>query len=141
MSGFLIDTNVLSEYNRPGGPDTGVKRWLETTDRASQYVSVITLAEIRKGIGLLDEGKRRTQLEQWLTEDLESWFSGRMLPVDRRVADRWAALVVQSVRSGRPLPTVDSFIAATALAFDLTIVTRNTRDFESAGVGTLNPWE
>ena len=103
MSGFLIDTNVLSEYNWPGGPDTGVKRWLETTDRASQYVSVITLAEIRKGIGLLDEGKRRTQLEQWLTEDLESWFSGRMRPVDRRVADRWAALVVQSVRSGRPL--------------------------------------
>ena len=62
MSGFLIDTNVLSEYNRPGGPDAGVKRWLETTDRQSQHVSVITLAEIQKGIELLAEGKRRVQL-------------------------------------------------------------------------------
>ena len=63
MSGFLIDTNVLSEYNRrPGGPDAGVKRWLETTDRQSQHVSVITLAEIQKGIELLPEGKRRAQL-------------------------------------------------------------------------------
>ena len=59
MSGFLIDTNVLSEYNRPGGPDAGVKRWLETTDRQFQHVSVITLAEIQKGIGLLAESRRR----------------------------------------------------------------------------------
>jgi toxin FitB len=66
MTGFLIDTNVLSEYNRPEGPDPGVKRWLERTDRQSHYVSVITLAEIRKGIELLAEGRRRTQLEQWL---------------------------------------------------------------------------
>jgi len=95
MSGFLIDTNVLSEYNRPGGPDAGVKRWLETTDLQSQHVSVITLAEIQKGIEMLDEGKRRTQLEQWLKQDLEAWFSGRILPVDRQVASRWASLVAQ----------------------------------------------
>jgi hypothetical protein len=56
MNSFLIDTNVLSEYNRPGGPDVGVKYWLEATDRQSQYVSVITLAEIQKGIELLAEG-------------------------------------------------------------------------------------
>ncbi|SPF52056.1 Ribonuclease VapC (fragment) [Candidatus Sulfopaludibacter sp. SbA4] len=79
MSGFLIDTNVLSEYNRPGVPDAGVKRWLETTDRQSQSVSVITLAEIQKGIELLVEGRRRVRLEQWLTQDLEAWFSGRVL--------------------------------------------------------------
>jgi hypothetical protein len=64
MSGFLIDTNVLSEYNRLGNPNVGVKRWLETTDRESQHVSVITLAEIQKGIELLVEGKRRSQLRQ-----------------------------------------------------------------------------
>jgi predicted nucleic acid-binding protein len=74
MSGFLIDTNVLSEYNRPGGPDAGVKRWLETTDRQSQHLSVITLAEIQKGIELLAEGKRRAQLEQWLKQDLKPGF-------------------------------------------------------------------
>jgi predicted nucleic acid-binding protein len=140
MSGFLIDTNVLSEYNRPGGPDAGVKRWLETTDRQSQHVSVITLAEIQKGIELLAEGKRRLRLEQWLKQDLEAWFSGRILPVDRQVAGRWASLMAQRARVGRPLPTVDSLIAATALAHGLTIVTRNTRDF--AGIGaTINPWE
>ncbi|MEO8127798.1 MAG: type II toxin-antitoxin system VapC family toxin [Bryobacteraceae bacterium] len=141
MSGFLIDTNVLSEYNRPGGPDAGVKLWLETTDRQTQHVSVITLAEIQKGIELLTEGKRRTQLELWLTQDLEDWFSGRVLPVDHRVAMRWASLVAQGSRTGRPLPTVDSLIAATALAYDLTIVTRNTKDFEGIGATTLNPWQ
>ena len=141
MSGFLIDTNVLSEYNRPGGPDAGVKRWLETTDRQSQHVSVITLAEIQKGIELLAAGKRRVQLEQWLKQDLEAWFSGRILPVDREVAGRWASLVVQGARAGRPLPTVDSLIAATALAYHLTIVTRNTRDFEGIGATLIDPWE
>ena len=141
MNAFLIDTNVLSEYNRAGGPDPGVRHWLETTDRVLQYVSVLTLAEIQKGIELLAEGKRRSQLEQWLRVDLESWFPGRVLAVDRLVAERWAALVAQSVRSGRPLPAIDSLIAATDLAYDLTIVTRNTRDFEGAGVRTLNPWD
>ena len=91
MNGFLIDTNVLSEYNRPGGPNLGVRRWLETTDRPLQHVSVITLAEIQKGIELLAEGKRRAELELWLRQDLEAWFAGRVLPVDRRVADRWAS--------------------------------------------------
>jgi len=140
MNGFLIDTNVLSEYNRAGGPNVGVKRWLETTARELQHVSVITLAEIQKGIELLDEGKRRNQLEQWLTQDLEAWFSGRVLYVDRQVSRRWASLVAQGVRRGKPLPTVDSLIAATALAHDLAIVTRNVRDFESTGAATLNPW-
>jgi predicted nucleic acid-binding protein len=141
MSGFLIDTNVLSEYNRTGGPDAGVKRWLETTERQTQHVSIITLAEIQKGIELLDQGKRRTQLEQWLTQDLEAWFSGRVLPVDRQVAMRWASLVAQGSRTGRPLPTVDSLIAATALVHGLTIVTRNTKDFEGIGAATINPWD
>ena len=141
MSGFLIDTNVLSEYNRPGGPASGVKRWLETTERQSQFVSVITLAEIQKGIELLAEGKRRAQLEQWLAQDLEAWFKGRVLSVDRRVAMRWASLVAQGLRTGRPLPTVDSLIAATTLVHDLTIVTRNTKDFEGIGGVTINPWD
>lgn len=140
MNGFLIDTNILSEYNRPGGPDSGVKRWLESTTRELQHVSVITLAEIKKGIELLAEGKRRAQLEQWLAKDLEVWFAGRVLSVDRLVADRWASIVAQGVRSGRPSPTIDSLIAASAFANNLSIVTRNTRDFEGIGMSTVNPW-
>jgi predicted nucleic acid-binding protein len=140
MNGYLIDTNVLSEYNRLGAPDGGVKRWLETTARETQFVSVITLAEIEKGIELLADGKRRAQLRRWLHQDLEVWFSGRVLAVDREVGRRWAVLVAQSTKSGNPLPTLDSLIAATALANDLTVVTRNVRDFAAAGVVCLNPW-
>jgi predicted nucleic acid-binding protein len=141
MSGFLIDTNVLSEYNWPAGPDAGVEHWLETTDRQLHHVSVITLAEIQKGIELLAGGKRRIQLEQWLRQDLEAWFSGRIIPVDRQVAGRWATPVAQRTRAGRPLPTIDSLIAATALAYDLTMVTRNVRDFEGIGATIVNPWD
>ena len=140
MTGFLIDTNVLSEYNRPGGPDAGVRRWLEVTDRRFQYVSVITLAEIQKGIELLAPGKRRTGLEHWLKQDLEAWFSSRVLPVDRRVGSRWALLVASGQRVGSVLPAIDSLIAATALAYDLTIATRNVSDFSGIGRSTINPW-
>lgn len=141
MSGFLIDTNVLSEYNKPGGPDVGVKRWLSGTPRELQHISVITLAEIQKGIELLLPGKRKTQLEQWFQQELEGWFSGRILYIDRQVGSHWASLVAKAIRTGRPLPTIDSLIAATALAHNLTIVTRNVRDFQTAGVPTLNPWQ
>ncbi len=141
MNGFLIDTNVLSEYNRPGGtPDTGVPRWLETAHRDLQFVSVITLAEIQKGIGLLDEGKRRSHLQEWLDTELEEWFSGRILPIDRQVANRWAELLVYCSGKGRPLPGIDSLLAATALEHGLTLVTRNVKDFEGIGVTILNPW-
>ena len=140
MNGFLIDTNVLSEYNRARNPDAGVKRWLETTRRDLQHVSVISFAEIQKGIELLPIGKRRLQLEQWFKQELEMWFSGRVLPIDRHVASHWASLLAQSMPLGRPLPTLDSLIAATALAYDLILVTRNVRDFHGTGVATINPW-
>ena len=104
-------------------------------------MSVITLAEIQKGIELLVEGKRRSQLRQWLEQGLEAWFSGRILPVDRQVAGRWASLLAAGARTGRSLPTVDSLIASTALVYDLTIVTRNLRDFEGLGATILNPRE
>lgn len=140
MSGFLIDTNVLSEYNHPAGPDAGVKTWLENTDRSEQYVSVLTLAEIQKGIQLLAAGRRRAQLEDWLRGELERWFEGRVLAVDRAVGSQWAMLVAAGLRNGRPFPAFDSLIAATALAYGLTLVTRNLRDFEGSGLKTLNRW-
>jgi predicted nucleic acid-binding protein len=140
MSGFLLDTNVISEFNKHSGPDASVKRWVETTQLRYQFVSVIRLAEIHKGVELLAEGKRRGQLEVWLETEFERWFADRILPVDRKIAARWASLVAQGKKSGRPLPTLDSLIAATALTHDLIIVTRDTRDFEGVGVTTINPW-
>jgi predicted nucleic acid-binding protein len=80
----------------------------------SQFVCVITLAEIQKGLELLAEGKRRAQLEAWLKRDLEAWFSDRVVAVDRPVVSRWASLVAQGARTGRTIPAIDSLIAATA---------------------------
>jgi predicted nucleic acid-binding protein len=141
MTAFLIDTNVLSEYSRRGGPNAGVDRWLQVTDQAQQFVSVITLAEIQKGIELLPTGGRRESLTHWLTEDLERWFEGRVLPIDRSVASHWALLTARCSRHGRPIPTIDSLLAATAMTYDLTVVTRNVRDFEGVGVPTFDPWD
>ena len=74
MSGFLLDTNVLSEFNRRGEPDRLVKQWLEAADTDSLYASVLTFGEIRLGVELLPPSKRRTQLEQWLERDLHEWL-------------------------------------------------------------------
>ena len=103
-------------------------------------MSVVTLAEIQKGIGLLDEGRRRNHLQQWLDFVLEDWFFGRILPIDREVANRWAQLMISCIRKGRPLPAMDSLLAATALEHGLTLVTRNVKDFEGTEVTILNPW-
>jgi toxin FitB len=92
MSGFLLDTNVVSEFNRRGDPAPLVKQWLEAAQAGSLYASVLTLAEIRFGVELLPPSKRRTQLEEWLDRDLPAWFGGRVLPVDKSIADRWGVL-------------------------------------------------
>jgi len=92
MRGYLIDTNVISEYNREQLPHAGVVKSLDTTPEASQYVSVLTLAEIEKGILRKEEGKRRRDLQRWFEEDLPARFAGRILAFDARVASRWAHL-------------------------------------------------
>jgi predicted nucleic acid-binding protein len=141
MSGFLLDTNVLSEFNRRGEPDPLVKQWLEAADTDSLYASVLTFGEIRLGVELLAPGKRRTQLEQWLDRDLPEWFEGRILPVDQAIADRWGLLRAQAQLKGRPVSVVDALLAATALQYDLTIVSRNVSDFSVVGLAVLNPWD
>jgi toxin FitB len=141
MSGYLLDTNVISEYNREGLPHPGVARWMETTPESAQYVSVLTLAEIEKGILRKEEGRRRRQLQRWFAEDLQTRFAGRILAFDLHVASRWAHLVAAMLDQGRPLPTLDSQISATALAHDLILVTRNVKDIDGTGVTVLNPWD
>jgi predicted nucleic acid-binding protein len=98
MSGFLLDTNVLSEFNRRGDPNSLVKQWLETADTGSLYASVLTFAKIRFGVELLPPGKRRTQLEEWLDRELPAWFAGRVLTVDTAIADRWGVVRAQAPR-------------------------------------------
>jgi predicted nucleic acid-binding protein len=141
MSRLLLDTNVLSEFNRRGDPNPLVKQWLEAADTGSLYVSVLTLAGIRFGVELLPQSKRRTQLEEWLDRDLPEWFDDRNLPVHRSIADRWGVLRAQAQMKGRPLSVVDGLLAASALQHNLTIVSRNVSDFTAVGVAVFNPWE
>jgi toxin FitB len=141
MRGYLIDSNVISEYNREQLPHAGVVKWLDTTPEASQYVSVLTLAEIEKGILRKEEGTRRRDLQRWFEEDLPARFAGRILAFDARVASCWAHLTASLLDQGRPLPTLDSQLAATALAHDPVLVTRNVKDYAGTGIDVLNPWE
>ena len=141
MSGFLLDTNVLSEFKRRGAPDPHVRAWLKAADPDLLWASVFSFGEIRKGIERLAPGRRRTELEEWLERDLEQWFEERLLPVTKAIADRWGILSARELIRGRPLPNIDGVIAATALEHDLTLVTRNVKDFTGLGARVLNPWE
>ena len=141
MSGFLLDTNVVSEFARADNrPDQRVKRWLENADPDSLYASVLTFGEIRRGIEKLPLSKRRTHLETWLAKDLHEWFENRLLNIDERIANRWGILAAAAQRSGTPLAIIDGLLSATALEHKLMIVTRNTADFLHAGVPVLDPW-
>ena len=139
MTGFLVDTNVPSELTRPK-PEPQVEKWLEDADDERLYFSVVSLGEIFKGLTIIPDGKRRRELEQWLDETLRRWFEGRMLPVSEPIAERWGILAGECQLKGRPLKVADGLIAATALEHDLTVVTRNVRDFSGLGVTVFDPW-
>jgi predicted nucleic acid-binding protein len=140
MKGFLLDTNIPSEMTRPH-PQSSVTGWLDNADDDQLYFSVVSLGEVPKGVTILPDGKRRRDLQRWLDETLRPWFQGRILPVDEAIAERWGVLAGECQLKGRPLKVADGYIAATALEHDLTIVTRNVRDFAGLGVVLLNPWD
>jgi len=133
---YLVDTNVLSELRRRE-PNAGVVGWFSQRPATTLYLSVLTLGEIRKGIDTLPDDERKLKLLDWLEVELPTFFSGRILSVDANVADRWGRLIAQA---GRPVPAIDSLLAATALSHGLKLVTRNTRDFELTGLEVINPW-
>jgi len=133
---YLIDTNVISELKRKT-PDPSVVAWFAERPARSLFMSVLTLGEIRKGIELISNEHRRLALIDWLETELPLFFNGRLLNLDAAVADRWGRLIAQA---GRPLPVIDSLLAATAIEHDLILVTRNSKDFENLPVSLFNPW-
>jgi len=133
---YLIDTNVLSELRRRE-PDTRVVQWFAKRPASTLYLSVLTLGELRKGIDALPQAPRKLALQDWLEAELPMFFAGRILAVDAKVADRWGRLVAQA---GRPLPAIDSLLAATALTHGLTLITRNLKDFQHPDLAVLDPW-
>ena len=133
---YLLDTNVLSELRRKQ-PNKGVSAWFAQRPASSLYLSVLTLGELRKGIDGVQDEARKWALSDWLQNELSLFFLGRVLSIDEQVADRWGQLVAAA---GRPLPAIDSLLAATALVHGLHMVTRNAKDFEGLGLDVINPW-
>ena len=140
MSGFLLDTNCISELVRRK-PEPRVLEWMEAADESLLHLSVLTLGEIRKGVAGLVQGKRRTHLETWLEVDLLARFAGRITPIDAAIADRWGLIAAETERRGKALSVIDGLLAATALHHNLTVVSRNASDFANTQVQALNPWE
>ncbi len=134
---YLLDTNVISELVR-AKPSVQVIKWFDTVPNEALYISVLTLGEIRKGVEMIPEEKRKEKLRIWLEIDLPQWFSERVLPISKEISDRWGRLQAEIKK---PFPAIDSLIAATALYHDLRIVTRNTKDFNYAGLQVVSPWE
>ncbi|WP_291982210.1 type II toxin-antitoxin system VapC family toxin [Candidatus Accumulibacter sp. ACC005] len=133
---YLLDTNVLSELRRKR-PNVGVVEWCARRPAATLFLSVLTFGELRKGVEGLAASDRRSALLDWLEEELPTFFSGRILPVDSHVADCWGRLMAAA---GRPIPAIDSLIGATAAQHRLRLVTRNVRDYADLGLEVINPW-
>jgi predicted nucleic acid-binding protein len=136
---FLLDTNVVSEWVKPR-PDKGVMSWLAEADEDRVFISVVTLAELRHGIERLSPGARRDRLDVWLTQQLPERFETRILSIDAVTANSWGRVMARGQAAGRPIGTMDAFIAATAERHDLTLITRNVSDFEALGTKIVNPW-
>ncbi len=137
---YLLDTNVISELvaSQPHQP---VLEWLDSLDPHSVYLSVITIGEIQRGIEKLPPSNRRQELREWLNDQLLIRFAGQILAIDVGVMLVWGTLIADVERLGRPLPAIDSLIAALALHHHCTLVTRNEKDFQDTGVALLNPWQ
>jgi len=119
-------------------PSDKVVAWFEQVPDEALHLSVLSLGEIRKGVEKLVTSRRREKLRVWLEQDLVDWFGPRLLSIDHAVADRWGILLA---RTARPVPAVDSLLAATALHHELRLVTRNRSDFDYSGLDIINPWD
>lgn len=139
MSGWLLDTNVLSELRRPK-PDARVVRFVSGQSLDLLYVSVVTFAEIRFGIELVKDASRRMELTDWLVHKLRPMFEDRVLEVTEDIMLKWRLLVEEGRKTGHTFAQPDLIIAATALHHGLTIVSRDTSEYEKANVPVLNPW-
>lgn len=137
---ILLDTNVLSELMRPMS-DAAVVRWLDAWPEWEVWISAVTVAEIRLGISLLPDDKRRALLMDLAEQMFQEDFSDRCLPFDCEAAGEYALIVAERNRQGLPISVEDAQIAAIARTADLTLATRNTKDFSGiTGLKLVDPW-
>lgn len=139
MTGWLLDTNVLSELRRPK-PEPKVVAFIASRPLDLLFVSTVTFAEIRFGIERVGDATRRAELNDWLAHKIRPMFEQRALAVTEDVMFKWRLLVADGRRAGHTYSQPDLIIAATALHHGLTVVSRDTSDFKKARVPILNPW-
>ena len=137
---YLLDTNVVSEWVKPR-PDAGVVQWLHEVDEDELFLSAMTMAELRYGVERLKNDGRRAELEEWLAVDLAERFAGRILAVEEKIAEGWGKIMARSEARGKRLGIVDGFLAATAEAHELIVVTRDVEAFEGFVRDIYNPWK
>lgn len=137
---YLLDTNVISELIARE-PNQNVVDWIDSLDPTTVYLSVITVGELRKGIEKLAPSRRKDQLADWLASDLLLRFADKLVPLTTEVLLIWGELTGRLEREGKPMPAIDSLIAASVLAGKFTLVTRNDDDFQYAGIAVINPWK
>ena len=134
----LLDTCVLSEIRHPQG-EPRVRAMVSQHANDDLFLSVLTLGELTKGIAQLAAGRRKRELESWLSE-LHDQFRKQILPVDAETAMIWGEITAAARANGRTVPAIDGLIAATAIRHNLAVMTRNTEDFEPTGAKIINPW-
>jgi predicted nucleic acid-binding protein len=139
VTGWLLDTNVLSELRRPK-PNIKVLNFVASKPLDLLFVSIVTFAEIRFGIEGIGDATRRAELNDWLAHKVRPMFEQRALAVSEDVMFKWRLMVADGRKAGHTYSQPDLIIAATALHHGLTVVTRDTSDFEKARVPVFNPW-
>lgn len=139
MTGWLLDTNILSELRRPR-PEAKVHAFIAAQPLEVLYVSIVTLAEIRFGIERLSDLARRSQLHDWLAHKVRPMFAQRVLAVTEDIMLKWRVMVEEGRKSGHTFSQPDLIIAATAQQHGLTIVSRDTSEFLKARVPVFSPW-
>ena len=136
MTGFLLDTNVVSELRKRERADVNVLRWLDEHAESELWLSVLVVGELRRGVELIArrDKKAASKLRDWLDATVKD-YADRILPITVEICERWALLAVPD-----PVPVVDGLLAATVIEHDLTLVTRNIADVDRTGVPVVNPF-
>ncbi|MBU0710911.1 type II toxin-antitoxin system VapC family toxin [bacterium] len=137
---YLLDTCVISELVKIE-PDKQVAEWINSVEEGQLYLSVVTIGELEKGISKLKPSKRKDKITEWLHNDLIFRFNDRILNLDINTFIEWGRLNATLENQGKKMPSIDSLIAATAIQYNLCLVTRNDRDFQNCNIQILNPWK
>jgi len=137
---YLLDTNVISEFISKN-PNRKAVNYILTLHETDLYLSAITIGEIKAGIEKLDNSRKKETLLQWLEKDLLNRFENKIIPVDTDVMLKWGEINNRLKKLGTPLPVMDSLIGASCEVYNMTLITRNEKDFKNINIQIINPFE